>query len=268
VICARNDTLPRRSATFLSTLVHTPSVSSACFPYFPAGDGVWIGHRELVCTQRGREPKVGSDLERRLAAGGRDQHEAMGEKVVAAAWREKLAPVEIVHPLRVCGDEDIRRSAGLDLLRQGIAGTIRDDDGDAGLAFEFPGLPPNDSLRLAAANTLRPAEPTAEAPKTRLTPAIATATGFDPSEHAGPGTNEILKNGNIYSYITVARLRLRCTAGGTVVASDALGQTLAAGALADLRYDGAADSVRPPWNSHLSSIPSLRSRRTKTRAWR
>ena len=38
--------------------------------------------------------------------------------------------------------------------------------------------------------------------------------------------------------------------------------------LADLRYDGAADNVRPPWNSHLSSILSLRSRRTKTRAWR
>src|ERR1700674_2504741 len=110
------------------------------FPVFSGRDGVWIGHRELVSTQRGREPKVGFDLERRLAAGGRDQHEAIGEEVAAAAWREKLASVEIVHPLQGCGDEDIRRSAGLDLLRQGTTGPVRDDDGDAGLAFEIPGL--------------------------------------------------------------------------------------------------------------------------------
>src|ERR1700676_4620313 len=91
----------------------------------------------------------------------------------------------------------------------------------------------NDSLRLAAANTVRTAELTAVAPKTRPTPTIVTATGLIHSNML-KGDQRALEKGNISSYITIGKLSRPATAA-----------TIAGGVLADLRYDGAADNVRP-----------------------
>jgi hypothetical protein len=47
-----------------------------------------------------------------------------------------MAPVEIVNPVGVRGQEDVCRRTGFDLLGQRVAPTVRDDDPAACLACE------------------------------------------------------------------------------------------------------------------------------------
>ena len=69
-------------------------------------------------AERGGEREARSDPQRRHAILRRDQHEPVADHVDARRRRDQPALGEVVHPLLVGGDEDVRRRALLDLLRQ------------------------------------------------------------------------------------------------------------------------------------------------------
>jgi hypothetical protein len=48
--------------------------------------------------------------------------------------------VDVVHPVQIGGNENVRGRCGVDLLRQCVAGAIRDNHLVAGAGFELFGL--------------------------------------------------------------------------------------------------------------------------------
>ena len=95
------------------------------FAVFSGRHAVGIGHRQFAVTQQLRQRKAGLDLDLHFAVGGRYQHQAVAQQVRAGPRLDQLALLDVIHPVEIGGNENIRGRAVLDLLRQRRAGGIR-----------------------------------------------------------------------------------------------------------------------------------------------
>ena len=127
-------------ATCFSTLVQTPSFSSALLPYLPAGTLSGLAMASFSVPSAAARPKFGAILSVELLDAGAISTSVLRRRLNAGIRRQQMALVEIVHPVQVGGNENVRRRAGLDLLGQCVAGAIRNDHLVAGARLELLGL--------------------------------------------------------------------------------------------------------------------------------
>ena len=83
-----------------------------------SGDRIWIAGCQPAFSESRRERKVRRNVELDLALRWSDQHEAITQDVLAARRLDEVAALQVVHPIRVCREKDIRRGAGFDLPRE------------------------------------------------------------------------------------------------------------------------------------------------------
>ncbi len=102
----------------------------------------------------------------------RDQHQRVAQEIDARTRRTKPFVVDVVHPIEVRGNEEVRRRARFDLLGERVARAVRHDDLVSAVAdVNAATCASSASLRLAA-------------PKTSMSAAAATCDDARPSRHA------------------------------------------------------------------------------------
>ena len=76
--------------------------------------------------------KCGAIVTRHGAVRGTDEHQPVAQHIAAGAGVDEIPGLQIVHPVRIGGHEDIRRGPGLDLSRQRRAGGVGEFDAAMG----------------------------------------------------------------------------------------------------------------------------------------
>ena len=86
-------------------------------------DAAWAGFDDADCNlaiaRRTDEVEAGLDLEDDAGVPGLDEDQRIAEEIVARPGLNQLLVVEIIHPVRIRGDENVGWRALLDLLGEG-----------------------------------------------------------------------------------------------------------------------------------------------------
>src|SRR4029077_8285013 len=75
-------------------------------------DGIRVAGGELPFPKRCRKWKVRCDLELNRALRRTDEYQTITQEVLAAGGLDEVAALQVLHPLRVRGEEHVRRGAG------------------------------------------------------------------------------------------------------------------------------------------------------------
>ncbi len=103
---------------------------------FPGRHGVGVGERQPALAQRARQVEPRRDRQRRRTVGRNDQIERIRQQVHARIGRDQRFFAQIVHPVLIGRNEQLRWRALLDLLGQRVRAGIGDHDGRAGFGAE------------------------------------------------------------------------------------------------------------------------------------
>src|SRR5579862_1744031 len=99
-------------------------------------NAVRVRDRQAPVVKRGGKREARRDPERRGTLRRRDQDERISQQVEARAGRKQRELREVIHPVQISRNEDVRRRAVDDLFRKRAARRVRNHDLVAGCRFE------------------------------------------------------------------------------------------------------------------------------------